>query len=129
MKINRTMGTAAAVVAVAVVGLLAFGTYAFAQSDGGPAASGAERGWGGRHDGRWGPDPDRIREARAELAADLATELDTSPAAVEAAFRAVVVQRAQEAVEAGDIDQEQADDALAAYDDGEVRALFRLLRR
>lgn len=32
-------------------------------------------------------------------------------------------------MEAGDIDQEQADDALAAYDDGEVRALFRLLRR
>lgn len=129
MRISRTMGTVVTVVAVALVGLLAFGAFAFAQSDPGPTGWGPERRWGGWHDGQRGGDPDRFRQVRADLAADLAVELETSPEAVEAAFRAVVVQRLQEAVDTGAVGQGQADDALAAYDDGEVRALFRLLRR
>lgn len=130
MKLTRVTG----VVVVVVVAVLAVGAYAFAQSSSeAPWAHGrgpgAEHGWGGWHgDGR-GPDPDRVREFRADLAGDLAAELDTSAEDVEDAFRAVVAARLEQAVEAGDIEPAQADDALAAYDDGDVRGLFHLLKR
>lgn len=127
MKSTRVIS----VVAVVLVGLLAVGAYAFAQSDrdGSPLGGHSpwEQGWGGWH--HRGPDPERVQQLRADLAADLAAELDTSAEAVEAAFRGVVAQRLQEAVEAGDIEQDRADEALAAYDDGRVGPLFHLFKR
>lgn len=124
------------VAAIVLVGLLGLGAFAFAQAtDGGPPWA-RGRAWheraggpGGWHGGERGPDAGQVREFRADLAADLAGELGSSSEDVEAAFRAVVDQRLQEAVDAGDLEQEQADDALAAYDEGDVRALFHRLKR
>jgi hypothetical protein len=120
--------------ALLLVGLLGLGAYAFGQAVGdsppwrdGPGWHVGDRGWGGwRHGGP--PDPEQVREARTELAAELAAELDSSADDVEAAFRAVVAGRLQEAVEGGDLDQDAADEALAAYDEGDVRALFRVVK-
>ncbi len=133
-----------------VVGLLGIGAFAFAQTGRGPIAWalsggppwadgddwGGWRGhgpWGGR--GPWGgppwhrgPDPEELREVRSELAEDLAAELDTSAERVESAFRNVVSKRLHEAVEAGLIDREDANEALQAYEDGDMRVLFRVLK-
>lgn len=135
MKLSRTAVVATGAIALVLVGLLGLGAYAYGQATGdgppwrdGPAWHVGDRGWGGwRHGGP--PDPERIRQVRADLAADLAAELDTSADDVEAAFRAVVAGRLQEAVEAGELDQAAADEALAAYDEGDVSALFRVVKR
>lgn len=117
-------------VGVVLIGVLGFGAYAFAQTDGfGPPWRGGGwhddgPGWGGRHGP---PNPERVREFRADLAADLATQLDTSADDVEAAFRAVVAERLDEAVAGGRIEEGAVDDALAAYDEGDIRALFSTL--
>jgi hypothetical protein len=126
---NRTRVTGIVLIAV-LVGVVGFGAYAFAQSRsdvrpwrgeaalwhrGGP-------GWGG-------PDPGQVQQLRTDLAAELAAHLDTTGEDVEAAFRAVVADRLEEAVAAGDIDQARADEALAAYDEGDARGLFRLFKR
>lgn len=126
MKLARV----ASVVAVVLVGLVAFGLYAFAQSD--KHAAPWERGHWAHGEGGWhdrGPDPERIRELRADVAADLAAELGRSAADVEAAFRTVLAQRLQDAVEGGDMDQMQAEEAMAAYEEGDVRGLVHLLKR
>jgi hypothetical protein len=135
MNIGRTAIVVSSVLAVALVGALALGAYAFAQADGGGPPWFGGAGWhdGDRGPGRWsggpfGADPEHVRAARADLAADLAPELDTSAERVEAAFRAVAAQRLQEAAEAGQIDEASVDEALAAYDEGDVRALFRILK-
>jgi hypothetical protein len=128
MRMTRT--AVVGVVALALVGLLAFGAWAVTNDDGdrgfGPPWRG--HGWSGWHDGGWGPDPDMVTQARADLAADLAAELDTSPEAVETAFRGVAEQRLSEAVAAGRIDQTQADEALAAYDEGDLGQIFRIVK-
>lgn len=130
MNVRRT---AVVTVAVVLIALLGLGAYAFAQSDGvgPPWRDGAgwhdgDRGWGGWHGQR--ADPERVRDIRADLAGDLATELGTSAEEVEAAFRAVVAQRLDEAVQAGRVDQATVDEALAAYDQGDIRALFGILK-
>lgn len=127
MTVRRTVLVSVAV--VALVGLLAVGAFALVRDGrGGPPWAG---GW---HDGGWGrgwhsagPDPERVRELRSDLATDLAGELDTSAAEVEGAFRAVAEQRLREAVDAGRIDEAAVADALAAYDEGNVKALLRTL--
>ena len=112
-----------AIVAAVIVGLVGlFAVAALAQDE-------PEEGWGppwrhGPWHGQWGPEPEHVLERRGELAADLGEQLDRSPQEVEAAFRAVVEQRLGEAVADGRIDQAQADEALAAYDRGELGALF-----
>lgn len=135
---------------VVVLGLLGVGAFAFAQTGRGPIAwamsggppwadgdgwrgwggHGGPRGWGGP--GGWhrgGAEPEEMREIRAELAADLAAELDTTAEEVESAFRNLVAARLDEAVEAGRLDREDADAALEAYQDGDMSVLFRLLKR
>jgi hypothetical protein len=135
MNLSRRAMVVAGTVTLVLVGLAALGAYALAQADGagppwrdGPAWHAGDRGWGGwRHGGP--PDPEGVRQARADLAAELAAELNTSADEVEAAFRAVVASRLQEAVEEEEIDQATADDALAAYDEGDIRALVRAVKR
>lgn len=128
MRMSRTV--LVSVIALGLVGLLALGAWAVSDDDGrfgydGPWRHGAGwDGWGGH----WGPEPEQVREAREDLAADMATQLDTSAEEVEAAFRGVVEQRLGEAVADGRIDQAQADDALAAYDDGDVGQIFRIVK-
>lgn len=113
---------------VVLIGILVLGGLAVAQTAGPPWA-GSHRGWGGGHWGPGhGPSPERVREERSELAQDLGAELDQSPEQVEAAFRAVVVQRLDESVAAGSIDRGQADAALAAYDEGNLKGLFRVFK-
>ncbi len=109
---------------------LVLGGLAVAQTAERSHWDGPHRGWGPGHSSghRFGPSPERVREHRAALAEDLGAELDESPERVEAAFRAVVVKRLDEAVAAGSIDRAQADDALAAYDEGNVKGLFRVMR-
>lgn len=111
-------------VLVGVLGLLAVGAF---------AQGGRNDGWGrpwtrGARHGHWGPSPEQVIEHRAELAADLGRQLDKAPAEVEAAFRAVVKQHLDEAVAAQRITQQEADQALAAYDDGELHGLFRVFK-
>lgn len=116
---------------VVLVGILVLGGLAVAQTAEPSHWGGPHRGWGPGHGGPWhrsGPPPERVREHRAELAEDLAAELGQSPEAVEAAFRAVVVQRLDEAVAAGSIDRGEADAALASYDEGNLRGLFRIFK-
>lgn len=115
---------------VVLVGILVLGGLAVAQTVEPSHWGGAHRGWGPGHwaGHRFGASPERVREHRAELAEDLGAELDQSPERVEAAFRAVVVKRLDEAVAAGSIDRAQADDALAAYDEGNLRGLFRTFK-
>jgi hypothetical protein len=127
MRMTRTV--VVSVIAVALVGLLAFGAWAVTNNDDrgfGPPWRG--HGWSGWHDGGWGPDPDHVREARGELAADLATELGTSAEEVEAAFHGVAEQRLNEAVAAGRLTQAEADEALAAFDEGDVGQIFRIVK-
>ncbi|MDP8970166.1 MAG: hypothetical protein M3N52_06680 [Actinomycetota bacterium] len=112
---------------VVLIGLLTLGGIALAQADGPWDREGPHRGWGPGH--VFGPDPERVREARTDLAEDLGAELGESPERVEAAFRAVVAQRLDEAVASGSIDREQADAALAAYDEGRLRGLFHVFKR
>lgn len=140
MNVSRTV---VVTVVVLLIALLGFGAYAFAQSDNNDGPPWRDdtpwqdgRRWGPWHEGRrWGPwhgpaaDPERFRELRSELAADLGTELDISGEEVEAAFRGVVAQRLEEAAEAGRIDQDAVDEALAAYDEGDIRALFQAFKR
>ncbi|HEY8340491.1 MAG TPA: hypothetical protein VIK95_11505 [Egibacteraceae bacterium] len=125
------------VLVVVVIGLLGAGAYALVRGDDdGPPW---QRGWhGGGWDGPgWGrggwhgrgPDPDRVVELRAELAADLGEQLDVPAEDVEAAFRAVAEQRLREAAADGRIDGDDVDDALAAYDEGDVGALMRVVWR
>lgn len=116
---------------VALIGILVLAGLAVAQtvgpSDwGGPQRERGGGHWGGGH--RFGPSPERVRQERAELAQDLGAELDESPERVEVAFRAVVAQRLDEALAAGSIDRAQADAALAAYDEGNLRGLFRVFK-
>lgn len=125
MRMTRTVVVGA--VALALVGLLAFGAWAVSDDDGfGPPWRGG--GWHGWHDGRWGPDPERVRQARGELAADLAAELGTSAEEVESAFRGVAEQRLDEAVADGRVDEADVDDILAAYDDGDLHGIFRIVK-
>jgi hypothetical protein len=127
MRMTRT--AVVGVLALALVGLLAFGAWAVTNDDDrGGFGPWRGHGWNGWHDGGWGPDPDMVTQARADLAADLATQLDTSPEAVEAAFRGVAEQRLSEAVADGRIDQAQADEALAAYDEGDLGQIFRIVK-
>ena len=70
--------------------------------------------------------PDERLEARAEWNADLAAELGISAAELEDAFAAVLADRLEEAVEAGKITQQEADEMTAAYEAG---ALFDLHRQ
>ena len=124
MRMTRT--AVVSVIALALVGLLAFGAWAVTNDDGGRAfGPGRDGGW---HDGGWGPDADQVRQARADLAADLATQLDTSPERVEAGFRGVAEQRLSEAVADGRIEQADADEALAAYDEGDLGQIFRIFK-
>ena len=136
MRMSRT--AIVSLIALGLVGLLAFGAWAVTNDDGdgfgygGPWRHGAgwgdsdgRGGWGGGH---WGPDAEEVREARADLAADLGAQLDMSAEEVEAAFRGVAEQRLQEAVADGRIDQAQADEALAAYDEGDVGQIFRIVK-
>lgn len=121
------------VLVVAIIGLLGVGAFALVRDDGAgpPWARGwhdggwGDRGWGGRGWHGGGPDPDRVLALRAELAADLGAELDASADDVEAAFRAVAEQRLREAAADGRIDEAAVDEALAAYDEGDVKALLR----
>ncbi len=116
---------------VALVGLLVVGGLAVAQTAGFPRWAGPHRAWGNGHWGpghRFGPSPQRVREERAEVARDLAAQLDQPPDRVEAAFRAVVVQRVDEAVASGRMDRATADEALAAYDEGNLRGLVRVFK-
>jgi hypothetical protein len=131
MRMSRTV--IVSLVALGLVGLLAFGAWAVTNDDDGFGRGGPwqhEGGWGDRGGwgGHWGPDPEQVRETRADLAADLAAQLDTSAEEVEAAFRGVAEQRLQEAVADGRIDQAEADEALAAYDDGDVAQIFRIVK-
>jgi hypothetical protein len=71
----------------------------------------------GRGEGRAAGLKARIK-AREELFADLATELGTSAERVEAAFRAVLAKRLEEAVKAGRIKDAQKEKILAAFDKG-----------
>jgi hypothetical protein len=125
MNVTRALVVTVGVLVIAVLG---FGAYAVAQTDGfGPAWRGGGwhdggPGWGGRHGP---PEPEQVRAFRADLAADLANQLDTSADDVEAAFRGVVAERLDEAVAEGRIDEADVDEALAAYDDGDIRTLFR----
>lgn len=61
---------------------------------------------------------ERVLAFRSELAADLAEQLGLPVEEVEAAFRGVVAQRLDDAVAAGDLTQERADELLEAYDAG-----------
>lgn len=112
---------------VVLIGLLGLGGFALAQAGAARDWRGPHPGWGPGHG--FGPDPQRVREARAELAEDLGAELGQPAERVEAAFRAVVTQRLDEAVAAGSIDRTRADEALAAYDEGDLRVLFRVFRQ
>jgi hypothetical protein len=119
-------------IALALVGLLAFGAWAATNDDDdgrrfGPPWRGGH-GWGGWHDGGWGPDPDDVRQARADLAADLGSELGTSAEEVEGALRGVAEQRLNEAVAEGRVDQADVDDILAAYDEGDLRQIVRIFK-
>jgi hypothetical protein len=129
MSTRRTV--VVAVLALGLVGLLALGAYAVSERDDGRFGFGGpwhhDGGWDGWR-GHWGPDPENVREARADLAADLATELDMSAEQVEGAFRRVAEQRLQDAVAEGRIDQADVDEALAAYDDGDVAQIFRIVK-
>jgi hypothetical protein len=126
------------VIALGLVGLLALGAWAVTNDNDGFGPPGPWRdgaGWGGHWGGQghwgggdWGPDPAQVRDARADLAADLAAQLDTSAEQVETAFRGVAEQRLQEAVADGRIDQSEADEALAAYDDGDIAQIFRIVK-
>jgi hypothetical protein len=127
MRVTRTV--VVSVIAVALVGLLAFGAWAVTNDDDrgfGPPWRGHS--WSGWHDGGWGPDPDHVQQTRADLAADLATELGTSAEEVEAGFRGVAEQRLSEAVAEGRLTQAEADEALAAYDEGDVGQIFRIVK-
>lgn len=112
---------------IVLIGLLTLGGVALAQADGPWRRDGSHQGWGPGHG--FGPDPQRVREARTDLAEDLGAQLGQSPERVEAAFRAVVAQRLDEAVASGSIDRAQADGALAAYDEGRLRGLFHVFKR
>ena len=130
MSIRRTVGIVGATALVVVV---AFATYAFAQSNGDgrglPGGAPWHRGeWHDWHRDGWQPTPDRVQQVRTDLAADLATELGTSADQVEAALRGVVQQRLQEAIDAEEMDQAAADEALAAYDEGDIRAFVQVLK-
>lgn len=113
---------------VVLIGILVLGGLAVAQTAGPSHWGGPHRGWGPGHGAghRFGPSPERVREHRAALAEDLAAELEQSPERVEAAFRAVVVKRLDEAVAAGSVNRARADEALAAYDEGNLGGLFRV---
>ena len=127
MRMTRTV--VVGLIALGLVGLLAVGAWAVTNdNDRGFGPPWRGHGWSGWHDGGWGPDPDRVRQARSELAADLASELGTSAEEVEAAFRGVAEQRLDEAVAAGRLEQSEADEALAAYDEGDVGHIFRIVK-
>jgi hypothetical protein len=128
-----------AATAVVLLGVVAYGPLAGAQApettpgqpsagaDGDPDGDSHRWGWGWHHGGREGfrgADPAEVRELRAKLAAELGEELGTPAAEVEAAFRGLVSEKLDEAVAAGRIDQAEADEALAAYDDGDLRRMF-----
>lgn len=134
MRLTRPLLIAA--IALGLTGLLAFGAFArtsdptegirapWSDGDRGPWARGGSDGWGPGHWGSGGPDAERVREVRGELAADLAAELDLPADDVEAGFRGVIAQRLDEAVDDGQIDRERADAALEAYDDGDLLLAF-----
>lgn len=131
MKISRTVVVSA--ITIALVGLLALGAFAITDDrpgfdDGGPWRNGRGWHWGGWRDGGWGPEPERVVQVRNDLAADLAAELNISAEQVQTAFRGVAEQRLQEAVDAGGIDQAAKDEALAAYDEGDIGQLFRIVK-
>jgi hypothetical protein len=132
MSLSRRAIVVTGTVTVVLVGLLALGAYALADGDGAPWRDGAawhtgDRGWGGwRHGGL--PDPEQVRQTRADLASELGAVLDSSADDGEAAFRAVFAGRLQESVETGEMAQASADEALAAYDEGDVRALVRVVK-
>jgi hypothetical protein len=124
--------------AVVLLGLVLFGPLAGAQdpeptpgqpsegADGdGPDGDGHRWGWhrGGR-EGFRGADPAEVLEFRADLAADLGEELGAPAAEVEAAFRGLMSEKLDEAVAAGRIDRAEADEALTAYDAGDLRRMF-----
>ncbi len=116
---------------IVLVGILVVGGLAVAQTDGPPPWAGAHREWRDGDGGpghRFRPSPERVREERSELARDLGVELGQPPERVEAAFRAVVARRLDEAVAAGRIDRAGADAALAAYDEGNLRGLIRAFK-
>ena len=131
MRMTRTAMVGA--VALALIGVLAVGAYALTNDDDGGGGYGFggpwrhEAGWGGWREHR-GPDPERVRAVRAELAADLAGELDATPEEVEAAFRGVAEQRVDEAVADGRVDAAAVDDVLAAYDRGDLGEIFRIVK-
>lgn len=114
-------------VALALVGLLAFSASAFTADDDGGGPPWRHGGWGMWRD-HGGPDPARVRAVRADLAADLATELQTSPERVEAALRGVAEQRVDEAVADGRVDAADVDDIMAAYDDGDLHGIVDIVK-
>jgi hypothetical protein len=131
MRISRTV--IASALAIALIGLLAVGALALTDDGPGGGRGGLWNGgpgwhWGGWRDGGWGPDPERVLRVRGDLAADLAAQLNTSTEEVETAFRGVAEQRLQEAVDAGRIDQAAKDEALAAYDAGEIGPLLHIVK-
>lgn len=129
MRMTRT--AVVSVVALTLVGLLAFGAWAVTGNDDerrfGPRWRDGH-GWAGWHDGGWGPDPEHVQQVRADFAADLAGELGTSAEQVESALRGVAEQRLNEAVADGRVDEADVDDILAAYDEGDVRQIFRIFK-
>lgn len=112
-------GIAVAVVAVVAAGVLVLPTATAQEATPTPGETenGDDEGTSRRED-RQGDRRERFLEFRGDLATDLAAQLDVPAEDVEAAFRAVVAQRLDEAVESGDLDRERADELLAAYDEG-----------
>ncbi|MFN2557971.1 MAG: hypothetical protein ABR592_14100 [Nitriliruptorales bacterium] len=117
---------------IVLVAVLALGGFALAQTAERSPWDGPHPAWGDGHRGpghRFHPSPQRVREERGELARDLGAELDQPPERVEAAFRQVVAQRLDEAVAAGTIDRAEADEALVAYDEGNLRGVFHVFKK
>lgn len=118
-------GIALAVVAVIAAGLFVL-PIATAQEPS-PTPSDEDTGGEGGEDEDRGTRREERRERRGErfagfrdeLAADLAEQLDLPVTDIEAAFRGIVGERLDEAVAAGDLDRERADELLEAYDAGE----------
>lgn len=112
-------GIAVAVVAVVAASVLVLPTATAQEATPTPGETenGDDEGTSRRED-RQGDRRERFLEFRGDLATDLAAQLDVPAEDVEAAFRAVVAERLDEAVESGDLDRERADELLAAYDEG-----------
>lgn len=128
MSTRRTVWTVTAIIAVVLAAIVGFGAFALARTDGGRGPW-QHRGWGHPQHQTWGPSPEQVRQIRTHVAAELGAELDQPSEKVEAAFRAVVARRLQEEVAAGELDQAESEQALAAYDEGDLRELFHLIKR